>query len=70
MNATHYYCTYCDYYSRNYDGMPNELPVFTGTHTEVVEHAYAHPIGDPEDMAQPISDIGDRLEAILKGDKR
>jgi hypothetical protein len=53
-----YFCTYCDYYTRRWDGRrdPNARPVFTGTRSEVIEHARCHPIGDPRDMALPISE--------------
>lgn len=56
MAATHF-CTYCDFYSRRWDGKREPgSTVFTGTRAEVVAHADAHPIGDPEDMAMPLSD--------------
>lgn len=52
-----YYCTYCDYYSRNhFTGKQVSDDVFTGTKREVIAHADKHPIGDPRDMALPVSD--------------
>lgn len=52
-----HYCTYCDYYSRNHFTGKQEpgMAVFVGTHRQVVTHAYGHPIGDPCDMAAPLS---------------
>lgn len=63
MTPTHY-CTYCDYYSRTYGGANDGRPdsandgseVFTGTRAEVIAHADLHPAGDPEDMAQLLSE--------------
>ena len=49
-------CTYCARYARHlYTGEPTGHPTFTGTYADVVIHALAHPIGDPRDMAQPIT---------------
>lgn len=50
--VTHY-CTYCDYYSRKWDGTRTG-PVYTGTRKQVMAHANTHPIGTPADMAAPI----------------
>jgi hypothetical protein len=51
-----YYCTYCDYYSRDhFTGKFVGGDVFIGTKKQVVDHADAHPIGDPQDMALPVS---------------
>ncbi|AEK09590.1 hypothetical protein LITTLEE_213 [Mycobacterium phage LittleE] len=54
MSATHY-CTYCDFYSRKWDGTraPNSK-VYTGTRKQVMAHANVHPIGTPYDMVLPL----------------
>ena len=43
--GTHY-CTYCYHYGTD----------TRGTAAHVVRHADAHPVGDPRDMARPVTD--------------
>ena len=51
-----HYCTYCDYYSRRWDGKREPgSTVYTGTRKQVMAHANIHPIGTPFDMAAPLS---------------
>lgn len=54
---TTHYCTYCDYYSRRWDGkrVPGST-VYTGTRRQVMAHSQIHPVGTPTDMVMPIED--------------
>lgn len=55
MTAATHYCTYCDFYSRRYDGKREPgLTVYTGTRKQVMAHANVHPIGTPADMVLPL----------------
>lgn len=57
FHARTHYCTYCDFYSRDhFTGKQVSDDVFLGTEAAVVAHAEKHPIGDPRDMAMPITD--------------
>jgi hypothetical protein len=54
MSATHY-CTYCDYYSRDYAGRQvPDATVYEGTSRQVLAHANIHPIASPSDMVHPL----------------
>lgn len=58
MAETTHYCTYCDYYAHSLAaaGRASGRGVYTGSRNQVVKHAFAHPIGDPHDMAVLITD--------------
>lgn len=55
MTTPTHYCTYCDYYSRRWDGkrVPGAI-VYEGSRRQVMTHANIHPIGSPSDMVQEL----------------
>lgn len=67
MSQSLHYCTYCDYYARNHATGAHNGTGFTGTYAQVVAHADDHPIGDPRDMAVPVTqDIAEDLHLDWK----